>query len=295
LSPDRNAPRSAIDAIMQRMTRTSRNLAATALLAWAAVGHAAEPPTPAGPSLVGLDHVPTVVADLDQASEDYRRIGFSLKPGRAHDDGLRNRHVKFRDGSGIELIAVPEAPTDAITRAYSERLRQGEGPVYLSLHARETDALVAALDAAHIRFEQHDGLTTLADPRLAFLFFVQDNRSPTDLPVHFAHPNGAVAMTEVWLALDVAALESLRNLLVSLGAVEHTGTAEVPEKTAAHVFELQSGRVVVVPADRQRIAGREIIGARFSVPARRGRAGCRGDAVVQPALAHGLTLCFPGR
>ena len=62
-------------------------------------------------SLIGIDHMPTVVADLEKASESYRRIGFSLKPGRAHDNGLRNNHTKFRDGSGIELVSVPAVPT----------------------------------------------------------------------------------------------------------------------------------------------------------------------------------------
>ena len=279
---------------MPGMTRPFPALALSSLIALANVGAFTDTQLPSGPSLVGLDHLPTVVANLDQARDDYRRIGFSLKPGRPHDDGLRNLHVKFRDGSGIELLGVPEPPTDSLTRKYSEQLRRGEGPVYLSLHARDTNALVAALDAARVRYTQHDGLLSPADPRLAFLFFVQDNRSPTDLPEHFAHANGAVAMTEVWLALDASALASLRTLLLAVGAVEHIQTAEVPEKMPAHVFDVQNGRVLAVAANRQLVAGREIIGARFRPLASSGDVGCHGHAVVKPAVAHGLTLCVSG-
>jgi hypothetical protein len=277
---------------MPGMAHPSHALVLSSLVALANVGGFADAQIPSGPSLVGLDHMPTVVADLGQASDDYRQIGFSLKPGRPHEDGLRNLHVKFKDGSGIELLAVPKTPTDPLTRKYSEQLRRGEGPVYLSLHARDTTTLIAAFDAAGVRYTQKDGLVSSADPRLGFLFFVQDNRSPTDLPEHFAHANGAVAMTEVWLALDASALASLRTLLLAVGAVEHIEAAEVPGKTSAHVFEVQNGRVVVVAADRQLVVGREIIGARFRVPASSGDGGCNGPAVVKPAVAHGLTLCF---
>jgi hypothetical protein len=249
--------------------------------------------TPSGnPSLIGIDHIPTVVADLEEASDSYRRIGFSLKPGRPHENGLRNNHVKFKDGSGIELISVPAIPADEMTRSYSELLRGGEGPAYISFHARDTDALVAALNAARIRFGNDNGLITLGDPHLSFVFFVRDNRSPTDKPEHFAHSNGAIAMTEVWLALDAPALESLRKLLLSLGSVERTETVALPASALAHVFYLQNGRVVAVSKDHQLIAGREIIGATFRVFSGQAKNGGTGlaDTMVEPSVAHGLWL-----
>ena len=50
----------------------------------------------------------------------YQRLGFSLKPGRFHAHGLRNNHIKFEDGSGLELISPPGHPTDDLTRRGSE-------------------------------------------------------------------------------------------------------------------------------------------------------------------------------
>jgi len=245
-----------------------------------------------GPSLIGIDHIPTVVANLDAASDSYRQLGFALKPGRAHENGLRNNHVKFKDGSGIELLSVPVRPTDSITAGYAKLLGAGEGPAYLAFHARDTGALAKALGDKGIAFKNEGGLIAPTDPRLDFIFFVKDNRSPTDKPEHFAHANGAVAMSAVWLALDARSLASLRKLLSSLGAVEHEATAEVPAGAPAHVFDLQNGQVVVVSADHQLLAGRPIIGARFRVAGQPVAKKCAGDALVKPALAHGLWLCF---
>lgn len=238
--------------------------------AYAADPHAAVDSRPADPqAIMGLDHIPIVVSDLERAQDTYRRLGFALKPGRAHANGLRNAHVKFEDGSGIELIAPPHEASDDLTREYLEHLKHGEGPAYLSLHARDKAALIAALNAAGIAFED-DGLLTLSDPRLRFLFFVRDNRSPTDRPEHFAHPNSASAMTGVWLALDAPTSAVFQRLLLALGA-EHTRASVRPPGTArgnavmADLFRVSNGRIVVVPKRVEANETRTIVGAEFRV------------------------------
>jgi catechol 2,3-dioxygenase-like lactoylglutathione lyase family enzyme len=72
-------------------------------------------PTALTPVVVGLDHIPIAVADLERAAERYRRLGFTLKPGRAHKNGIRNQHAKFADGTELELITAPEG-RDSLTR-----------------------------------------------------------------------------------------------------------------------------------------------------------------------------------
>lgn len=47
---------------------------------------------------VGLHHVIVAVNDLEVAARSYRQLGFALKPGRPHANGIENQHVKFADG-----------------------------------------------------------------------------------------------------------------------------------------------------------------------------------------------------
>lgn len=247
-----------------------------------------------GPSLIGIDHMPIVVENLEEATAAYERLGFALKPGRFHPNGLRNSHVKFKDGSGLELISPPKQPTDALTRRYDEMLRDAEGPAYISFHARDTEALTAALKASSIPFEERGGLITPADVNLRFIFFVQDNRSPTDKPEHFAHPNTAIAMEEVWLALDAASREDLRALLLSLGAVASSESVLVPTEARAEVFTVRNGRVVVVSDRHQLHEGRSIFGATFRLLRSRASGSSSDGATewVDPRAAHGLRLRF---
>ena len=85
------------------------------------------------PPAIGLSHVPVAITDLNRAASDFERLGFALKVGRIHDDGIVNRHAKFTDGTEVELINAPAA-TDALTGYYRRFLADGDGAAFLSLY-----------------------------------------------------------------------------------------------------------------------------------------------------------------
>jgi hypothetical protein len=256
-----------------------------------------------GPPRIGLDHIPVAVRDLEVAAAAYRALGFALKPGRPHANGIRNVHVKFPDGAGIELLTVPAA-VDPLSATYLDLIRAGDGPAFLSFHARDPTALHAALRGGGYAFRQSGGLTDLEADGLGYLFWLQDNRSPTDRPEHFAHPNGAIALGAVWIAADDA--NALARLLVQLGGRRGHERVLAPDAVDATTVTLDAGKVLILPAARRLLPGRPIVGASFRVTdlavARRTLAAAnvptRPDAgvstriVVEPKHAHGLWLEF---
>ena len=127
---------------------------------------AASAPSAPGQPLARLDHIPVAVQDLDRAEADYRSLGFAIKPGRPHADGLRNAHIKFTNGAGLELISAPASPTEALAAHYSALLRAGDGPVYLTLRASDDARTAAALHAAGIAHHRDEQGLILDDPRL---------------------------------------------------------------------------------------------------------------------------------
>ena len=56
-------------------------------------------PTAGTPAIVGLDHIPIAVENLERAAERYQALGFVLETGTPHENGIRNQHVKFPDGT----------------------------------------------------------------------------------------------------------------------------------------------------------------------------------------------------
>jgi hypothetical protein len=214
------------------------------------------------PVVTGLDHVPIAVRDLEQAAERYRALGFTPKPGRPHDNGIRNEHAKFADGSELELITAPEA-RDTLTTTYRRHLAAGEGPAFLALFAPSRDAAAARLEAAGLPGTRRAPYLSFADGGgLGYLFLGPRNASPTDRPEHFAHANGALALVAVWLA---GAGKSEERLFEALGARLAPAEVFVPERTTTRVARFAEGDVLLLPADRQLVPGRRIIGATVRV------------------------------
>jgi len=262
----------------------------------------------AAPLATGLDHVPVAVSDLDAAARTYRRLGFTLKPGRVHEDGIRNLHAKFADGTELELITAATAVDDT-TRAYVALLASGEGPAYLGLYAPDAQALLARLSGLSPRYRRAGPLVMRPeDDRLGFLFFGPRNASPTDRPEYFVHANGAGGLVGAWLALDDADAADVRALLVGVGATLDSERVCVPDCLRATVARLGDGYVVFLPLARQRVPGRPVVGvalaARDATVAARTLAAAgvgsrtirRADGghstFVAPADSHGLWLEF---
>jgi catechol 2,3-dioxygenase-like lactoylglutathione lyase family enzyme len=234
-------------------------------------------PSAEAPVVLGLDHIPVAVANLEDATMRYRALGFTLKPGRPHDNGIRNQHAKFADGSEIELITAPEA-RDALTSTYRRHLAGGDGPAFLALFAPSMDAAAARLDSTQAPYRRQGAYLDFHDPDgLGYLFLGPRNRSPTDRPEHFAHANGASSLVAVWLAGKDLSRE--RRLLTILGARVVTAEVRAPDRMSTPVARFAEGDVLLLPEDRELVPGRRVVGATVRV---------RSLAAVEAILARGV-------
>jgi hypothetical protein len=265
----------------------------------AASGALASSPAADQPVVRGLDHIPVAVRDLERANADFGALGFTLKPGRPHANGLRNAHVKFPDGTEIELIAVPAA-VDALTSEYQRWLEGGDGPAFLGLYAPDFRSLRERLSRLGLVLHEAGNLGTFTElAALRRLFFARRQHSPTDRPEHFAHANTAVSLAGVWLA----GAEAMQRLLPALGAVPAETPPCGPFGIGSTSLALPEGEIVFLPATAQLPQGRPIVAATVKVrsleTARsvlqghrmryRQLPGCTRDSLwVAPEDAHGL-------
>lgn len=250
----------------------------------------------------GLDHVMVAVSNLPEAAERYRALGFTLKPGQPHANGIRNEHVKFADGSELELITAAAA-VDDMTRNYRAHLRGGDGPAFAGFFAPDRARLTSRLAALKQPARSSGMIATFAvDGPLGHLFFGSRNRSPTDRPEHFKHANGATSLIGVWVATDDP---DTRSLLEGLGVAFETTQVDLPAPTSAQRGRFPGGEVLIVPGSRQTVPGRRIVGVTMrttsvdlvrgtlsgAAPAFRGLAIARGRSVfLPPSLTHGVWI-----
>ncbi len=209
----------------------------------------------------GMDHMPLAVRNLDQARSDFEKLGFVLKPGRHHDDGIRNAHVKFADGTEIELITAA-APTDALAAEYADFLKSGDGPAFWSLYSADLDRLTSRLAALGLTPHNDGDVVTFSQAALPHrLFFADRARSPTDKPAYFIHPNTAYRLAGVWLA--GAAPEA--SLMQTLGAIRTGGPVCAPFAARGVSLSLPEATVVFVSNTAALPSPRSLIGATVMV------------------------------
>lgn len=256
------------------------------------------------PLVTGLDHIIILVNDLEAAARRYRALGFALKPGRPHDNGIRNQHVKFEDGTELELLTAPEAK-DQLTAQYRRYLAQGDGPAHVVLYAPDADALARRIVGGEFGAQRGGLITFPIGHRLRPIFFGGRNKSPTDRPGHFAHGNSAYSLTRAWLAIDDAAPEL--ELFLAVGGSLSDEPVQVPESTRARTVTFGADRILLLPGSRQRLAGRTVVGAsvvvkrlsdvRHALQASglKPVAGTSGTIVLTPDQTYGIWLEFRER
>ena len=199
------------------------------------------------------------VTDLGAARSTFRdTLGFTLKPGRVHENGLENVHVRFSDGSALELMAVGEGRPDRVSERYARFLARGEGGAFVALRAGPIDSVLGRLGELAVEAEVFEGrafdwLSFPAGHPLHSLFFVHVRVRPPDEPAHLHHQNGTERLAEVWL--EVVNQQGFAQVLDRFGA-SPCGEIEGPMGVIGQGYGLAGGTLVGIPIDPARGSGR---------------------------------------
>jgi Glyoxalase-like domain len=207
---------------------------------------------------VRLDHVGVVGHDLAKLAAQYERLGFTLTPRALTGDGrIANRCAMLRQGY-IELMAL--APGGA-SATLARMLARHAGAHIIALAIDDTSGAIAQLHRAGIdgtEAEQSERAIDAADPagaraRFAYLPVAELPEARVNLIRHLTpellwqerflgHPNHAVALEEVVLAVSVPAESAARFSRLA-------GRPVVPDPAGGYALVLARGRIRLLPKD----------------------------------------------
>jgi hypothetical protein len=174
-------------------------------------------------SRLAVDHVVLAVSDLEESAADFRSLGFTIKPGRLHPNGLFNAHVKFADGTSLEIMSLAGEPTDPVAAAYADFLQSGDGGAFVAIEADPNSVTGAARQlglpsqltrAGPFTWVTVDDSRHSPDGQLSPVFFISYHDRPADADSLLAHHAGVSGISSVRLDATVA----LADLLERLGA-----------------------------------------------------------------------------
>lgn len=198
---------------------------------------AAPGPVSAQQTVLGIDSIPVVVKDIRRARIDFSALGFTVRSDRPHDIDVETSHIKFSDGSALELVS-PASFADPSSSRYLHWLREGDGPISLGLY--------------------RPGSTNTPPPGV---FFGSRQRSQTDMVEDFQHDNGAVSLSGIWLAGSPSEAK-LANLP---GAKAVGGTFCMPLGFGSKSVQFKEGEILMLPESAQIVPGRPIVGVTVTV------------------------------
>lgn len=237
------------------------------------------------PSAPRLDHVVIAVRDLQGSTERLGGYGFRFKDGRLHNDSLLNRHVKFRDGTSLELMSLAGAPTSDMARDYARRLVSGEQGAFAALTGSSPEAI--QMGARYVGFRVETSATAgwvfttfPGSPDAGAVFFGTGPQPAADPASLTSHPNGTTTLRGAWLEAG----PRLALLLQELGSVRCEAVV-LPGGQHGVRWALRGGTLVLVDAPD---AGRplRVLGVELS------RAGHRGVPDASVELFPGFWLAW---
>ena len=149
-----------------------------------------------------IDHISIVVNNLEEAQKTYKDLGFTIKPGRKHSNSIENAHIKFQDGSALELITASE-PKDDLAELYIKNKVLGEGPVFLAIHMEDANITKELLSELNPRLAEesfYQWLTFTEEENLSYLFFIKYSNPVIDKKEHLNHKNEVIGIKAIALS-----------------------------------------------------------------------------------------------
>lgn len=195
---------------------------------------------------ISVNHVPIVVANLQQVKTVFIDLGFKIKNGREHE-GINNCFIKFQDGTYLEFIE-PIDRKYSIGKYYTDFLKKKQGATALAIDVQSTEAAKLFLSKQNVRYTtDSNSIWQTIDPEIkgTELFYIEyANKNWKDTKENTTHPNATLQLNTTWF-LTKNLNESLKkytNLGFELeGKSVHLGTK-------AHTLRLAKNKLILLEA-----------------------------------------------
>lgn len=196
---------------------------------------------------IKIDHVIALVTDLDSAVAEYERQGFTIKPGRLHKNGLINAHIKFSNGSSLEIMSLQGKAKDETAKTYEDLLKRGKCGAYLALSGISTDKCIQKLENLNLDYQviKIKSWTYVLLPDLPHIFFIEYHINQKNEKKFLQHANNCYKIQSIVIEGD----ERLIDLLHGFGL----RTKRQDSESEFTNFITKTGKIVVI----QEIENRE--------------------------------------
>jgi hypothetical protein len=150
-----------------------------------------------------LDHIIIGTDNLKQSSSFFSEVlGFKVKKGTKHKNGISNSFIKFSDSTEIEIMEVNN-PTDILASAYENRIKVNNFGLQIALRVNKIDQLYRHfknLNSKYSSFIENSSYSILSKKNINEgmpIFFIEQKSN--SLNKFTNHENKALGISSIWL------------------------------------------------------------------------------------------------
>ncbi|MFZ1291319.1 MAG: VOC family protein [Melioribacteraceae bacterium] len=202
-----------------------------------------------------FDHIIIGSNNINESVIFFKKLGFSIKEGKVHKNGIRNNFIEFNDNTEIEIIEVNN-PTENFTKEYEKIISQNKFGLQFALRVDEIETLknnFTVINSNFVELQKGNDYSTLSakginsELPIFFIQFDKLNNSKTN------HINNAKGISSVWF--ETKDIKKTARELVDIG-FEPIGNYYIPTFAGKVVeFKNVNFKIVLIESDKYEITG----------------------------------------
>jgi hypothetical protein len=207
-----------------------------------------------------FDHLIIGTKNLDDSKTLFEeKLGFKIKNGNHHKNGISHFFVEFSDESEIEIMSI-ENPADKLANDYYQLLKNNKYGLQFALRTNEISNLRKHLNALKFDYEvfaENKIYSTLSKRNLDNelpLFFIQFNNENNNTRTN--HLNKSSSIKSVWFS--TSNIKKTARQLVDFG-LDAVGNYDLPTfKNKVIQFMNNNFEIILIESDKYEITGMTI-------------------------------------
>lgn len=204
-----------------------------------------------------LDHIIIGSNNLDDSKNIFEeKLGFTIKDGKKHKNGISNLFIEFSNNSEIEFISVKN-PSDHLANQYEKFLDNDKYGFQIALRTNEISNLKEHLTTLSLEYEdfsENRNYSTLSTKNINSelpLFFIQYNDENKN--TYTNHLNKSVGIKSIWFS--TRNIKNTARELVDFG-FDAVGNYELPAfKGKVVQFKNNNFEIILIESEKYELTG----------------------------------------
>jgi hypothetical protein len=203
-----------------------------------------------------LDHVIIGTREFQSSIEFLEgKLGFTIKNGKKHKNGISNFFIEFEDSSEIEFISV-QNPSDKLANIYKSLLNKNQYGFQFAIRTNQFNYLKInsyGLSEGFSEIYENSNYSTLskinADSKLPF-FFIQHNKQNF---TQANHSNKAKGILSVWLETSDIKKTVRKYIDYGFAAIDTVKVGNYKTKTVS--MKNNNFELIIIDSNKDNISG----------------------------------------